>query len=125
MTYYASSAVTAFIPVGGVCAGHSLNDEPADPEYPGLSVDCEVCEPILANDRMWSADPESVPLTAQEERRLEREKRQLEVDALANARADQEYLRSKRLAEQKAEADDSKPAAKPASRARKASGASA
>lgn len=117
MTAYACSDVSAFVPAGGICAGHSINDKPADPDFPGLSVDCPVCEPILTNHPLWALDPEEVPLTASEEKRLERERRQLEVDALANARADQEYLRKKRLEEAAAEA-------KPA-RSRKASGASA
>lgn len=120
MTAYACSDVSAFVPAGGICAGHSVNDKPADPDFPGFSVDCPVCEPILTSHPLWALDPEEVPLTAAEERKLERERRQLEVDALAQARADQEFLRRQRLEATKAE-----PSAKSASRARKASGASA
>lgn len=120
MTAYACSSVAGFVPPGGVCKGHSINDEPADSDYPGLSVDCPVCEPILTSHPLWAPDPETVPLTAAEERRIEREKRQLEVDALAQARADQEFLRRQRLEASKAEAP-----AKATPRNRKASGASA
>lgn len=122
MTAYACSDVSAFVPAGGICPGHSVNDKPADPDFPGFSVDCAVCEPILTSHPLWALDPEEVPLTAAEERKLERERRQLEVDALAQARADQEFLRRQRLEASKAEAE---PSAKAAPRNRKASGASA
>lgn len=118
MTFYACSSVHSYMPPGGVCSGHSLKDRPADPDFPGLSVDCDACAPFLSNHPFWATEPDEVPLTAAEEKQLEREKRQLEVDALAAARADQEYLRKQRLAEEEAA-----PAAKP--RTRKASGSAA
>lgn len=118
MTRYACSSVTAFVPAGGVCAGHSINDEPADDEFPGLSVDCPVCDPILAADPFWASSPESVPLTEVEERRLERQKRELEVDAFAQKQIDAEYLRRKRSED---EADARAAAPKPRVKARGAS----
>lgn len=125
MTRYACSSVKGFVPVGGVCKGHSVNDEPADPEYSGLSVDCPVCEPILAGHALWASSPEEVPLTAAEEKKLERELREIELEAVLNAKADREFARQQRLAAQKAEAAPKAPA-KPAPRTRsKASGASA
>jgi hypothetical protein len=78
MTQYAASSVTAFVPAGGVCAGHSLADKPADPDYKYLSVDCPVCEPILADDPLWASTPGERPLTAAEEREREHLKAQAE-----------------------------------------------
>ena len=120
MTRYACSSVKTFIPAGGACKGHSVNDEPADPDYSGLSVDCPVCEPILASHALWASSPEEVPLTAAEEKKLERELREIELEAVMNAKADREFARQQRLAAQKAESAEAKPA-----RSRKASGASA
>lgn len=129
MTRYACSSVTAFVPPNGVCAGHSVNDEPADPDFEGLSVDCPVCDPHLSGDPFWAGSAEEVPLTASEEKLLERQQREIELQRVADARADREFLHKQRLeteatkpAEKPAEAPKAAP--KPASRA-KARGASA
>lgn len=86
MTMYAASSVSGYIPPGGVCKGHSIEDEKADPDYPFLSVSCGVCEPLLANDPFWANSPEERPLTAREERerehlKAEAERHRQEMDA--------------------------------------------
>lgn len=123
MTLYAASSVHSFTPAGGVCKGHSAADEPADPDYPYFSLECPVCEPLLAGDPFWAASPEERPLTAAEEREVARKKREAEdrnvqmMDAMAREliklAADRD---AKAAAEVKAE---------PKARTRKPSGASA
>lgn len=68
---YARSDITSFVTPG--CPGHS---EGADPEFTGLSVDCPVCEPHLADDPLWSGSPETVPLTAEEQASADRQEKE-------------------------------------------------
>lgn len=128
MTRYAASSVTFFLPPGGVCKGHSLEDEPADPEYPYLSVDCPVCDPFLASHPFWASTPEERPLTGPEQRERDRLKREAEKRNMAMTDAMAQFLSevaADRLAAKSApEPEEEKPAA-PKPRTRKTSGASA
>lgn len=64
---YAASSVTFFLPPGGVCKGHSINDPKADPNYPYLSVTCPVCEPLLSANPFWASSAAQRPLTEAEQ----------------------------------------------------------
>ena len=126
MTMYAASSVTAYVPPGGVCKGHSIEDDPSDPDYEFLAISCGVCEPLLANDPFWANSPEERPLTAREEREQERlkaeaERHRQQMDAARdNALI---ALAAKLTGEHPAEDADEAP--KPKGRTRKSSGASA
>lgn len=85
MTVYAASSITGYVPPGGVCKGHSIDDPKADPDYPYLSVSCAVCEPIITRDewRFWATTPDDVPKTAAEERAAARQRAEAD-GAMAN-----------------------------------------
>jgi hypothetical protein len=72
---YARSDLRAFTPPGGVCKGHN---KPADRKsrHPvttkiHLSISCDVCEPLLVSDPLWSSSLAQVPYTDEEQRELE------------------------------------------------------
>jgi hypothetical protein len=86
---YARTDIQNYTPPGGVCAGHT---EPADAEHDQhFSVDCPVCEPLLAHDPLWAGHPDAVPLTEIEQQRadrLERDAQQAQAEfAMAMAKA--------------------------------------
>lgn len=126
MTLYARSDITA---VGGHngCGGHVRPEGEAH-----LVVDCAECEPFLLEYPYWAGSPEEIPLTDSERKILERQQHEIELQRVADARADREFLHQQRLeaakaaakgdGEKKVEDDDDKP--KSSSR-RKSSGASA
>lgn len=69
------------------CKGHT---ERADADDPHFSVNCPICEPVLAADRAWKRNPDDVPLTADEKlvaARIERENAKNQV-MMANGLAD-------------------------------------
>jgi hypothetical protein len=67
---YARTDIHSYIPPGGICPGHT---EPADPEEDlHFSVDCVICDPLLAQDPLWAGHPDAVPLTEVEQQRADK-----------------------------------------------------
>ena len=122
MTKYAASSVTAFKPGEG-CEGHSITDAPADPDYPYLSIECPVCEPLV-DPAFWATTAEERPLTAAEEKELERKRREAEERNIQMNDAMARVLMQMAAKELGGE-EPAEPVEKSKPRTRKASGASA
>jgi hypothetical protein len=120
MTLYARSDITAVGSTNG-CGGH-IRPEGED----HLVVDCAECEPHLLEYPYWAATPEEVPLTDAERKIVERQQHEIELQRVADARADREFLHRQRLeAQQEAAKSDEGDEKAAKTRGRKSSGASA
>lgn len=70
---YAQTGIRGYVPPAGACMGHRYEDRP-DQGSDLMSVDCERCEPHLANDPLWASSPSEVPLTDREQKAAEASK---------------------------------------------------